>query len=80
MDAQLVAEVTRARTAEVQARGDRSRSLRRPDEVGAWIADLFQTLADLDDACRGRDDRDPRRCLVEIIAAASTFAEAMGDA
>lgn len=80
MDAQLVAEVTRARAAEARARGDRSRSLRRPDEVGAWIADLFQTLADLDDACRGRAERDPRRCVVEVIAAATVLAEAMGDA
>ena len=79
MDARLVADTTRARTAEVRARGDRSRTLRRPDEVGAWIADLFQTLTDVDDACRGRGTRDPRRCLVEVIATASVWAEAMGD-
>ena len=79
MDARLVADTTRARTAEVRARGDRSRSLRRPDEVGAWISDLFQTLTDVDDACRGRGTRDPRRCLVEVIATASVWAESMGD-
>lgn len=78
MDAQLVADTTRARAAEARARGDRSRSHRRPDEVGAWISDLFQTLTDVDDACRGSAERDPRRCLVEVIAAASIWAEAMG--
>ena len=79
MDARLVADTTRARTAEVRARGDRSRTLRRPDEVGAWISDLFQTPTAVDDACRGPGTRAPPRCLVEVIATASVWAEAMGD-
>lgn len=79
MDARLLADVDRARTAEVRARGDRSRTMRRPDEVGAWISDLFQTLTDVDDACRGCGTRDPRRCLVEVIATATVWASSMGD-
>lgn len=73
----LSSEVLAARRAELAARGETSRERRRPDERGAWVAELFAAIALVDDATAGRVEDDPRAALLDVAAIATAWIHAM---
>lgn len=73
-------EVVDARRAEYARRAGDSREQRRADEVGAWLGDLRGHLSEVASSVEAvpfEPHADPRAALVDLLAAASAWVDAM---
>lgn len=75
----LWAEVLGRRRLHHDTAGAASREIRRPDQRGEWLSELFGAIAILDDAAAGRSEEDPREALVDLLAIGSSWVSAMDD-
>lgn len=83
---QLWRDVTDARHTEHATLGAQSRENRRADEACDWVAeliagvDLVAVAVGLADPEQGEDVADPRDALVQLIASAASWVDAMDGA